>query len=171
MAGSDWRGHHEAELGLWQFLGDIDLVKTIGFRGWQPGSPLRHALVNPRVVKVVGDSDVIWLRILDPEAALALRGYDADGSLRLGVTDPMGYAAGTYAITVRDGVVTVERVADDADNADVTIDVEALGSCYFGLVSPMSLLAAGRVAGPEDAVRAFTRLFATDRAAHNVTHF
>ena len=49
------------------------------------------------------------------------------------------------------------------------IDIEGLGSIYFGLSSPLDLAAVGRVRGEQDAVRSFARLFQTDRLPQSLS--
>lgn len=157
-----------AELGLWQLLGEIDLVEKVHFTKSYAGALLPQALIDPRLVKVIGAEDVIWLRILDAAQALAVRGFDADGTLTLGVSDPLGFASGTYRLEVITGRAEVTRIEAEPE---VRVDIEGLASIYFGLVSPLDLAAVGRVSGDWDAVLRFARLFRTDRQPHNLTHF
>lgn len=158
----------EAELGLWQLLGDLDLVEKVKYPKSCAGAILPHALVDPRVVKVTGSTDAIWLRVLDAASALRQRGFDHEGELVLAVDDPLGFASGAYRIEAADGWVEVART--DAE-PDAVIDIEGLGSIYFGLSSPLDLAAVGRVRGEQDAVRSFARLFQTDRLPQSLSLF
>jgi predicted acetyltransferase len=73
------------------------------------------------------------VRLLDIEATLAARTYEHDASLVLEVLDELGGApgpaAGRYRLEVRDGAATCTRTEADAD---LTIDVRALGAAYLG---------------------------------------
>ena len=156
-----------AELALWQYLGSIDLVTTVTWRHANPSSPLPWALTDPRVLTITAVEDYIWLRLLDVPAALAARGWDADGAAALEVIDPLGLAGGTFALTVRDGRAQVTS----AEAAPVRIGVDALASLYFGLADARALAAAGRITGPDADVAALNRLFATDEPPYNLAAF
>lgn len=146
-----------AYLGLWDFLGSIDLVEAVTWNSAPVDDPLRWALVDQRSHRVESIDDRLWLRILDPVAALQGRTYACeDLDLVLAVTDPMGFAAGTFAVEVRQRAATV--TASD-DPADVTLGVEELGSLFLGGVDPEVLAMSGRIqAGPE-AVASLRALF------------
>ncbi|WP_425441606.1 GNAT family N-acetyltransferase [Sinomonas mesophila] len=164
---------HAAYLGLWEFLGSLDLVERVVWREAPADDPLVWALEDPRCVGAKAAQDMLWLRILDVEAALSARAYDADGGLVLTVTDPLSLASGTYRLTVDDGAARVERLAPgDAAGADARLDVADLSSVYCGGVSPVTLAAAGRFTElrPGAALEAM-RLFAVERPAHCLTHF
>lgn len=129
---------------LWAFLVSIDLVEKLTCVRFRPDDPLQWALADPRALKITALGDMIWLRVLDPLAALSQRGWDADGSLVLRVTDPMGFAEGTFAIEVSGGSASVERTDREPD---ATVSAETLASLYLGGVSAVSLAAAGRIDG------------------------
>lgn len=86
---------------------------------------------RPRVVKFTRHIDLGWLRILDVKKAMAVRGWDHQGSVTFHVVDPMGYAEGTWRVDVEapGAPATVTKVDDSTDAA--TLDVAALGSLYF----------------------------------------
>lgn len=158
----------DAELGLWQFLGDIDLIERLVFTRFSSTSPLTHALVDPRAVRITNDSDAVWLRILDVVAAMSARGYDHDGAVRLAVVDPLGHAQGTFEIEVTDGQGQVSPTHADPE---VTIDIEGLSAGYLGLVSPLTLAAAGRVTGDRAAIARFAQLMQTDLPPYAMSDF
>lgn len=157
-----------AELGLWRFLASIDLTEKVEIRRLAPDSALPWALPNPRLLKITEAGDFTWLRVLDVAAALAARGFDADGDAAFSVDDRLGHAAGSYAVHVRDGVA---EVTPSAAHPTIELDVRALASLYFGLVDARTLRAAGQINGPEDAVAALGHLFRTDAPAHNTAGF
>lgn len=157
----------EAELALWQFLGAVDLVSTLVCKHFNPNSPVRWALADPRVLKTTQIADFTWARILDPVAALAARGWDADGDATLEVLDPMGLASGAVHVAARGGLAEVTP----APSADVRVDVRALGSLYFGLADARRLAAAGLIEGPAAQVEGLAALFRTDQAPYDLAAF
>jgi predicted acetyltransferase len=123
----------EAELDLWRHLAQMDLTATITAEVRREHEPMQWVLANPRAAQVTGRADFLWLRLLDIEQALAARTYEHDGDLILEITDVLdgkpGPAAGTYRLSVQGRTATCSRT--DA-NADLTIDVRALGAAYLG---------------------------------------
>lgn len=157
----------EAELALWQFLGSIDLVTKVTWRHADPSSPLPWALTDPRVLTTTAVEDYIWLRILDVPGALSARGWDADGDTTIEVTDPLGLAGGSFALSVRSGRAEVTPATDAA----VRVDIDALASLYFGHADARALATAGRIEGPDAEVAALARLFAVDVPPYNLAAF
>ena len=168
---------HAAYLGLWEFLGALDLVERVVWREAPADDPLVWALEDPRCVAARAAQDMLWLRILDVEAALSARAYDTDGELVLSVTDPLSLASGTYRLAVRGGAPRVTRLSPGGtgmpgSGADVQLDVADLSSVYCGGVSPVTLAAAGRFTElRHGAALEAMRLFAVERPAHCLTHF
>jgi predicted acetyltransferase len=160
-----------AYLELWQFLGSIDLVQRVAWAEAPVDDPLVWALEDPRCVESSDHGDMLWLRILDTAAALGARRYSADGTLVLAVTDSLGFAAGTFTLTVSGGDATVASAPAGAD-PDLALDVAELGSIYLGGVCPVTLKAAGRITelAPGAALEA-RLMFAVERAPHCLTHF
>lgn len=152
---------------LLDFLAHVDLVEVLKVRlPWD--SPVPWAITNPRALKPVGGGDHTWLRILDVKVALETRGWDADGDVVVGVIDPMGFADGTFAVSVRDGVATVTETDQPHD---VLLDAETLASLYLGDLSVATLAGAGRVQGSPEALARFGRLLATDVRGFNARGF
>lgn len=159
-----------AYLELWQYLGAIDLVERVSWDEAPVDDPLPWALTDPRCVDASDARDMLWLRILDVEKALAARRYSADGSLVLRVTDSLGFAAGTFVLTVSGGEATVAPAPDAAP--DLSLDVAHLGSLYLGAVCPVTLLSAGRITEHTPGAALTARLMlAVERAPHCLTHF
>ncbi len=159
----------EAELGLWRFLGAIDLVEKVTWRHGNPNSPLRWALSDPRAVSVTKLEDYIWLRILDVPRTLEARGWDADGEAEFEVVDPLGHAAGVWRVGVRDGQGEVSRVGGSA--SAVQVEARALASLYLGLADARRLAEGGQISGPTDEVARLARLFRTADAPYNLAAF
>ena len=162
---------NEGYLELWQFLGAIDLVERVTWEEAPLDDPLAWALSDPRCIDSSDSRDMLWLRILDVEKALAARHYPVDGRLVLEVHDPLGLTAGTFALDVSDGKADVVRVMPQGD-ADLTLDVSALSSIYLGAVCPVTLTAAGQIRENVPGASFTARqLFSVERATHCLTHF
>jgi predicted acetyltransferase len=156
--------------GLWEYLASIDLVTLAGYRQAPVTDPLAWAIEDRRGFRVAGEEDAVWLRVLDPAAALRARGYDAEGGARIAIRDPLGICGGTYDLVVREGEATV-TAADDA-RADVSMDVSAFGSLFLGGVRAGVLAAAGRVtARSPDVLDAFDALMSCEAVPHCITQF
>ncbi|WP_194288908.1 MULTISPECIES: GNAT family N-acetyltransferase [unclassified Nocardioides] len=145
-----------AHLGLWRYLADVDLADQVRHRT-AVDDPLPWALVDPRVVRATGTSDLLWVRVLDVPVALAARPWWAEGEVVLEVDDALGHAAGRWRVRARDGHAQVTADPDGTAPA-VRLDAAALGSLYLGGVSVGTLHAAGRLEGPADAVATLAAL-------------
>lgn len=155
----------EVELALWRFLFDLDLVAEVS--GGAPlDSPLRWALLEPRRFAVKGIFDGLWVRILDVPAALSARTYSAPGEVVLGVEGEGSFRL----IASEDGWGACEPVGA-AEQVDVTLGLEELGSIYLGAVRATTLWGAGRLAGEAKALRLLDAMFASDRAPYLSTGF
>jgi predicted acetyltransferase len=165
----------DAERALWRFLIEQDFVTEIRVRLRSVDEPLPWLLEDPRAVSLHGVSDHLWLRVLDPVAALTARDYGAPGTLTLEITDPLGHADGVFVLDVSgDGRAEVRRAderaagpvegrrADEATDAasshprsgrrsrvqvahGLRLDARALASIYLGGVRASVLARAGRI--------------------------
>ncbi len=70
-----WGASDAVELALWQYLFDIDLVKTWRASERPVNDPIRRALYDVRAYETRQISDEQWLRLLDVDAALTARTY------------------------------------------------------------------------------------------------
>jgi len=160
----------DAYLGLWQLLLAVDLVTTIRYDSAPQSDPLPHVLPDPRAVRITGDQDHVWLRVLDPIAALQARPWAADGVVTIAVADALGLAGGTYRVTSEGGAATVKRAS--VRRADVELDVATLGSLWLGGVDPVTLAAAGLVRERRrGAVQQLRAMLAPERPLHGITSF
>jgi predicted acetyltransferase len=161
-----------AYFGLWEYLASIDLVTRVRFGGAAVADPLPWAMADRRGFNVTGQDDGLWLRVLDPVVALETRSYEADGEVRIAVSDPLGLSDGVYTLAVRDGKATV--TADRAEGApsDVSMGVAALGSLYLGGVRADTLARTGQVtATSRDALNILDALLAHREPPYCITHF
>ena len=157
------------EQALWQWLFEMDLVRTVSERRGPVPHPLQQWLVEPRRLGLtVGDG--LFLRILDLPAALSARGYVGSGTLALEVTDEQFDAnAGRWQLSVADGHGSVAR---SSAAPDLELDIGSLAQVYLGGFRFVDLAVAGRV--EECQPGALTRadaLFTPPRAPWNSTPF
>ncbi|THJ67402.1 GNAT family N-acetyltransferase [Arthrobacter echini] len=160
-----------AYLELWRYLGSLDLVQVVTWDEAPRDDVLPWALRDRRGYSVKATDDVLWLRMLDVPAALEARSYRGSGSLVLEVLDDLGLAAGSFALSVSDGVARVRSV-EDGSGADITLSVNALGSLYLGGVHAATLAAAGGLSAADAAaVELLDTLFGRSREPYCITHF
>jgi predicted acetyltransferase len=133
----------EVEAALWQFLVDIDLVAAVKANGRPFDEPLRWRLADPRRLQITEVTDHLWVRLVDPAAALAARTYGADDRLVVELTDPFLPAnGGRWSIDGSPSGADARRTEADADLA---LSAPELGAVYLGGVSATTLARAGRV--------------------------
>ncbi|GAA1503655.1 GNAT family N-acetyltransferase [Agromyces terreus] len=108
----------DAERELWRFLVEQDFVTEARVRLRSVDEPLPWLLEDPRAVSLHEISDHLWLRVLDPVAALSARDYGTAGTLTLEIADPLGHAEGTFVLDVSgDGHAEVRRTGDARPDA------------------------------------------------------
>jgi predicted acetyltransferase len=132
-----------ARLDLWWFCLGLDLVGVVDAPNVPVDDPLRWMLPDPRRVRVTGLSDFLWLRLVDVAAALRTRRYGLPGEVVLEVDDAFCPAnSGRYRL--RASADGAECTCTSGD-ADLALDVSALGSAFLGGVRFSTLAGAGRV--------------------------
>ena len=146
---------------LWRFCLAQDLVTTLtaGHRG--PGELLAQLPLDPRSVRVSGQADGHWWRVLDTEAVLRARSWSRPGRVVLEVTDPGGPAAGRWALDVDEHGRA--EVSPSTRTADLTLPVQTLPAVLAGVTDVVPLLAAGRL--DEHAAGSVARLHSMARVA------
>ncbi|WP_033824051.1 GNAT family N-acetyltransferase [Kitasatospora sp. MBT63] len=149
---------------LARFLLGHDLATTVVFKHVPTEHPLRWQLEDFRGGEVTGDTDWLWVRLLDVPRALTARGWFADGELVLDVDDPFLGEHGRYLLTVRDGKADCVPTHREPD---LSLDISDLGSVYLGGTAPSTLVRAGHIRAhrPGAAVLA-DALFRGERAPH-----
>ena len=161
----------EAEATLWRYLLDIDLTEALEISSAPLDDPLAWRLADWRAYRVTGQADHLWVRILDPVAALSARTYASTDELVLEVVDRFRpQTSGTYRLSATAGAPgEVDRSGGDAD---LVLDLADLGALYLGGASVTALAAAGRIGArtPEVVARA-DRFFATERPPFCLTRF
>jgi predicted acetyltransferase len=133
----------QAEGALWRLVLDLDLAGTVRIVNRPLDEPLRWRLADSRQLRTTRVSDGLWVRLLDLEAALAARGYAADGALVVEVTDPQRPRnQGRFRLEAGQAGATCARSGADPD---LVLDVAALGAAWLGGMRLASLARAGRV--------------------------
>ena len=137
----------EVEAALWRFVLDLDLVGPVVVRRGPVDEPIRWRLADPRQLHTSSVEDRLYIRVLDTAAALGARGYRTEGRLVLDVLPP---AVGEGDVDAGPGRWVLDAGPDGAscrraragEEADLRLDLPALGSLFMGGF-PASLLAAG----------------------------
>jgi len=150
----------EAHISLWAYALDVDLFPNVSFWDGAIDDPLAYHVRDARAIKR-SVADALYVRILNVESALTSRDYERDGQVVFTVTDDMGYADGTFQLTVVDGQASIESTTSQAE---VTMGVRELGALYLGRVCADLYTSTGDITGDLDAIRTIGQLFATARA-------
>lgn len=129
----------EVEAALWQFVLDVDLVREVRARRRPADERLPWRLADPRRLVVEHEVDDLYVRVVDPAAALSARTYGSDDEVVLELSDPFRPANDGRWLVSGAGC---ERTTRDADLA---LTATELGSLYLGGVSPSLLARAGRI--------------------------
>ena len=160
----------EVAAALWRYLLDVDLVDVVVADAMAVDDALRWRLEDWRALHVTRESDYLWVRLIDPAAALAARRYRVHDALVVEITDRFRPAqTGCYRVEGDGSGAHAARV-DAAP--DLVLDVAALGSLYLGSARASVLARAGRVreCRPGALDRA-DRFFGSDVEPFCVTHF
>ncbi len=157
----------DAYIALWRTLFGLDLITTIDV-AVPPDDPLPYLLTDSRLVTTRSRDDSLWLRIMNVPAALQARTYGGDLDVVLEVRDRFlgdepHTAGGRFALTVREGKATCVRT--DAP-AQIELDLDVLGSLYFGAHRARVFAAANRLyAKDNESLLALDAAFTSERPA------
>ncbi len=146
---------------LWRFVLDFDLGRRVTYDlGWAD-DPVQDLLLDPRsLVRTVADH--VWLRIVDLDRTVGLRGYGAPTRLDVEITDDLcPWNAGTWTFELdADG----GRVTRSPARPEISLDIADLAACFLGGTPLARLVTAGRVAGDPDALVSLGAALATPLA-------
>lgn len=152
----------QVRIALWEYLCGLDLVTEVHYPNAQMEDPLMWGMVDMADYEVRKRYERLWLRILDPVAALSARPYRSHRRVTVSLVDSLGFADGLYTIDTTGERPVVQRVGDrprsddDAagksvprvelpDQADVAMNIDALGSLSLGAVKASTLYYAGLI--------------------------
>ncbi len=157
-----------AAASLWHHLLNRGLVREVRYQLSGPDEVLRDLLVDPRAA-IVTTSDNVWVRLVDWERAVPLRGYRGDVDVVVEVADAFcPWNAGTWRFVVIDGKGRGER---SDERVDVRLDVADLGAAFLGGSPLVRLAAAGVVQGEAEAIEALGDCLATARRPYTPETF
>lgn len=148
--------------GLWKFLLELDLVRTVTDGNARLDEPIQDLLGDPRQLRVSGIYDQLQLRVVDPIAALKARTYGNDGGLRLAVD------GSTYEMNVDGGKADVTRTDQ---NPDLTLTPAALAMAYLGDRPLRSMKQSGLARFEEPTGEAADGMFSVSPAPQCLTLF
>ena len=131
----------EAYLDLWRYLCSVDWVTEIDAQMRPVDEDLRQVFVNGRVARQADRSDHMWVRLLDPPAALSARRYEVPVSVVVDVRDDL-FGDSRFRLEGDAGGATC--VPTD-EPADVALGVDVLGAAYLGGASLRPYVIAGRI--------------------------
>jgi len=133
----------EVEAALWEHLVSVDLVQRIHARGRPVEEPLRWRLADPRRLHVRRHADDLWLRVLDPAAALESRRYGTEGCVVLGLHDALRpHNTGSWIVDGGPDGATCRRTGAEPE---VELGASELGAVLLGGVDATTLWRAGRL--------------------------
>jgi predicted acetyltransferase len=154
---------------LWRYVFDHDLITTVRVGDRPTDDILPLLLQNPRAL-VGHPTDGLWLRPVDVARVLAARTYPVEGSITLGVVDPM-IPDNTGSWALEGGADGGQCRRTNAD-PDLRLDVADLGAAYLGAMRFQRLVRAGRAEElTPGAARRADLLFWTDPAPWSPLEF
>lgn len=133
-----WGASDAIELALWQYLFDIDLVKTWRASERPVNDPIRRALFDVRAYETRQISDEQWLRLLDVDAALTARTYGPSATaVTIAVSDPL----------IEDNndrwAISGGGAQRTSEPADLIVDISTLSAAFMGSVAWRDITASG----------------------------
>ena len=130
---------------LWADITSRDLVAEVTIRMRPVDDPVLHLLADRRRARA-RFSEGLWVRIVDLEAALALRRYARGLDVVLDVADPLLPANhGRWRLSAGGPGDEQPSVTRTTAEPDVALPVAALGAAYLGGTRLSALAAAGQV--------------------------
>jgi predicted acetyltransferase len=139
----------DAYAALWRYLLELDLVGTVKADLRSVDEAVRWQISDSRAASEDAVHDHLWVRILDVKTTLEARDYSAPGTFVLEVDDPLGFAAGSWLLSIDNFGHAIVKKLDDSegfgDNHHIALSVADLGSIYLGGTSISTLVKAGRI--------------------------
>ncbi|MBW4042653.1 MAG: GNAT family N-acetyltransferase, partial [Acidobacteria bacterium] len=135
----------DAYRALWQHVLALDLVRTVDAALRTTDEPIRWLVRDPRAIRTTELREHLWVRVLDPVAALAARSYGSPGRLGLRIGDSLGHADGSFTIDADASGRAVVVAGESEEGPLLELPVDVLGSLFLGGASAVTLAAAGRL--------------------------
>ena len=112
--------------------------------------PVQDLLADRRSLTLI-PHDHVWLRIVDLDRAVALRGYATTATVDVEIVDGFcPWNAGTWRLELEPDGGRASRISG---SAELRMHVRELAACLLGDTGPARLSAGGLVTGAADAVR------------------
>lgn len=133
---------HRAAYGqLWNFLLNLDAARTLRAE-CAPDEPMQYMVADPQALRWT-IRDLLAVRLVDVQAALAARRYSAPVDVVIEVTDHLcDWNHGRFRLQADEQGAMCVRSRDEAQ---LSMPVSALAEAYLGGTSLVSLALAGRV--------------------------
>jgi predicted acetyltransferase len=149
----------DAHVALSRALLGLDLMEKVDI-GTHPADPLPYLLTDHRLARITHNEDDLWLRIMDIPRTLEARTYQAELSTVLEVCDGFRSDGGRFALDVHGGRA---RCTPTGAPAEVQMDLDVLGSVFFGAHKASSFAAANRLHTKDSSLtRLLDAAFVTD---------
>jgi predicted acetyltransferase len=149
----------DAHVALSRALLGLDLMEKVNI-GTHPADPLPYLLTDHRLVRITHNEDDLWLRIMDIPRTLEARTYQAELSTVLEIRDGFRSDGGRFALDVHGGRA---RCTPTDAPAEVHMDLDVLGSLFFGAHKASSFAAANRLHTKDSSLtRLLDAAFVTD---------
>ncbi|HEX4444765.1 MAG TPA: GNAT family N-acetyltransferase [Galbitalea sp.] len=139
----------DAYAALWQYLFELDLITSVVANLRSTDEAFRWQISDSRAAREDHAGDHLWLRILDVKTTLEARHYSAPGTFVLEVSDDLGFADGSWLLSIDNAGSAKAQKLDDtegfADNHRLRLSVNELAAVYLGATTFATLIRAGRV--------------------------
>ena len=139
----------DAYAALWRYLFELDLITSVVANLRSTDEAFRWQISDSRAAREDHAGDHLWLRILDVKATLEARQYSAPGTFVLEVSDDLGFADGSWLLSIDNaGSAKVQKLDDDegfSDNHRLQLSVNELAAAYLGATTFATLIRSGRV--------------------------
>lgn len=126
----------EAQVALWRFAADVDLVTTLKAERRHPAERLPWLLTNARAAGPSEAGDGMWVRLHDVAGMLEARRYERSGAVVIEAVsreDPRSSSSTEERVRVAlDATPDGARATITDRSADLTVEASALGAAYLG---------------------------------------
>jgi predicted acetyltransferase len=158
-----------AQLALWRFLTEIDLVSVVTTEAIPFDDVLQWHVADARFLHTTDVSDMLWLRLLDVAGFLSARRYQVADELVIEIEGGDEGVPGRWRLAGGPDGAKCERTGDAAD---LSLSSRDLASISMGGYSARPLGAAGRIVErTPGAVDRLADMFRWDPLPYCATHF